>query len=220
MTPPFSEGARHHDGTRCPDSSKVLPDGEQTRLQIQRVDDRLGQQDVHTRLDQRGHLLIVRIDHLLEGDGAKGGVLNIRRDGHLFGCGADRARHETRPLGICRGHLVRRLSRAADRREVDLPTNAAAARTPPSHRTGAKRIGRHDVSARRQIGPVNVGQFVRMGQAQNVDKAAQLLRVIRETSRPASPLGQLEACTIVPMAPSSTSTRWQSSSSISCDLFS
>ena len=46
---------------------EVLLDGEERRLQVERVERRLRQEDVGAAVDQAAHLFVVRVDELVEG---------------------------------------------------------------------------------------------------------------------------------------------------------
>ena len=64
VRPPSKDGERGHHRQPHVVICEVLVDGEQAGLEHQRVERGLRQQDVDARLDQRRHLLVVRLDHL------------------------------------------------------------------------------------------------------------------------------------------------------------
>ena len=88
-------------GSRSPDASKMLVDGEERRLGVERVEDGLDQQDVHAALDERAHGLEVGVLHLVEGDGAEARVVHVRREGERAVHRPEHAGHEARPRRDC-----------------------------------------------------------------------------------------------------------------------
>ena len=92
----FGERSRHHDWHFVPRIIEVLLDGEEAGFQVESVDDRFGYQDIGACFNQRRNLALVRIDHLVECDGSKAGVIHLGGYRHLLCGGADRARVVTR----------------------------------------------------------------------------------------------------------------------------
>ncbi len=105
-------------GSRTPRSLEILFDGEQAGLEVERVEDGFGQEQIDARLDQRRDLLVVGRDQLVEGDGPIAGIVHVRRErGRAIGR-SDRAGDEPRPRRRP-ASCFDRLPRAADRGEVD-----------------------------------------------------------------------------------------------------
>src|SRR5918999_240183 len=59
---------------------EILIDSEESGLGIERIEDGLDQQQIRTALEQTTHGLGISDHQLLEGDVAKTGVIDIRRD--------------------------------------------------------------------------------------------------------------------------------------------
>ena len=78
------------------------------RLRVERVEDRLDQEQVDAAVDERGDLLRVGLAHLVERDGAERGVLDLRRDGQRDVERADRTGDEPWPVGRARRPVVGR----------------------------------------------------------------------------------------------------------------
>ena len=57
---------------------EVILDREQASLQVQRVEGRLGHQQIDTTLDQPGDLLLISLDQLVETDSPETGVVDVR----------------------------------------------------------------------------------------------------------------------------------------------
>ena len=95
-------------GRRTPLSSKTFLDGEDRRLGVEGVEDRLDQQQVGAAVDQAARLLGIGRAQLVEGDVAEAGIVDVRRD---------------------RRGAVGRPERAGD--EARLPASCSAQRRPP-----------------------------------------------------------------------------------------
>ena len=78
-----------------------LVDREEARLQVERVEDRLGQDEIDAAVEQAAHLLGVGGAQLVEGDGAERRVVDLRRDRQRAIGRADRAGDEARPPVFC-----------------------------------------------------------------------------------------------------------------------
>ena len=83
--------------------------GDQRGLGIQRIEDRLDEQQVRTARDERAHLADVGRLHLIEGDHAKARVVRVRRVGERDGERPDRSGDETL-LPILLGDAIRPLA--------------------------------------------------------------------------------------------------------------
>ena len=133
VPPPLSNVPDTITGTRTPRSSKHALKGEQTRLQVERVDDRFSQQDVDARLDHRLGLLVVRVDHRVEHHVAVAGVLDARRDRHLLAevGPIDPAQNRGLIRVVCSVNSAHACFARADRGRVDLAAERRAGRGPP-----------------------------------------------------------------------------------------
>ena len=91
-------------GRRTPVLGEDLLDREDRRLGVERVEDRLEQDEVGAAVDQAARRLAIGRDEIVEGDGAEAGIVDVGRDrGGAVGR-ADGAGDEARP--------VRRLARS------------------------------------------------------------------------------------------------------------
>ena len=63
VAPPLSNVPEIITGTPLAAFFKVAGNCEQARLQIERVDDRFRQENIDARIDERGHLLVIRVGH-------------------------------------------------------------------------------------------------------------------------------------------------------------
>src|SRR5207248_2547387 len=89
-----------HGGEREPERQlrrRVLR-GDDRGLRVQRVEDGFDQKEVDAALAQRADLLGVRLDHLVEGRGAVGGIVHPRRERERHVERPDRAGHEPAEL--------------------------------------------------------------------------------------------------------------------------
>ena len=78
----------------------VLVDREERGLGVERVEDRLDQEDVAAAVDQALDLLRVRGDDLVPRAVAEARVLDRRRDREVRLVGPDRARDQARPVRL------------------------------------------------------------------------------------------------------------------------
>ena len=101
VAPPLSNVPGDHHGNALAALFEVSGDREEARLQIERVDDRFGEQDIDAGFDERGYLLVIRVGHLIERDAAKAGVVDLRADGGLLRGGTNRAGNEPRTGRAC-----------------------------------------------------------------------------------------------------------------------
>ena len=103
-------------GSRKPRSSNTPRRAKIARLGVERVEDRLDEQQVRAAGDQPSGGLVVRLDQLLERHVARGGVVDVRRDG-------------ARPVGGA--HRPGRRTAAARRRPPPRPPPRARAAPRP-----------------------------------------------------------------------------------------
>ncbi len=112
-------------GSRIAVVVEVLLDGEQAGLEHERVEGRLGQQNIDAAFDQRIDLLVVRLDHLVERGVAVAGIVDVAGDRELLVRRTDRAGDEPRPVGGSQIQLV-------DRTAGDLTAARFSSRTSDS----------------------------------------------------------------------------------------
>ncbi len=173
---PLRSNDRHRDPQRQLGGGRA--GGGDRGLGVQRVEDRLDQQQVGPAVGQRPDLLFVRGLDLVEGDGAVGGILHPRgqreRDVHR----ADRAGHE--PAARLVGGLAGQLGAA----QVHLPHQRLQAVVGLADAGGGEGVGGGDVRARREVVPVRVQDQVRPGQVEQVRVTGHVLRVVAQPLHP------------------------------------
>ena len=144
------------------------------RLRVQRVEDRLDEQEVDAAVPQGAHLLGVRLDHVVEGDRPVGRVVDLRRERERHVQRAQRARDEPA------ASLVRRLPRepgALDVHVVHGVLEPVVGLTDPGRR---ERVRRRDVGARLEVRAVDAEHDVRPRQVEQVGVAGDVARMVAE----------------------------------------
>ncbi len=145
---------------------KVAFDGEQASFQIQGVKRGFRKQQVDTTLDQRRDLLVVRIDVLVKGHGPIARVVHFGRNRGRFGGWADRASHESGPLGSPNVELVHRFPSTGGRCQIDFADHfRRQIEFFHPNRAGPKRVGFDNVCSRLQILAVDLRHGFRTSQA-------------------------------------------------------
>ena len=150
------------------------------RLRVQRVEDRLDEQQVDAALDERGDLLGVGRAHLREGDRAERGVVDLRRDRERDVERPDRPGDEPRPVGssavqrsaaarASRAPSTTHLGREALERVVGLPDRG--------RREG---VGGREVGAGREVGVVDLRHDLGARQVEEVGVALDVARVVAQ----------------------------------------
>ena len=84
---------------------------DERRFRVERVEDRLDEEDVDAAVEQAAHLLRVGVAHLIEGHGAERRVVDVWGDRQRPVRRAEGAGDEARLVGRLRGPGVRRLAR-------------------------------------------------------------------------------------------------------------
>ncbi len=115
--------AGNHDRHLAPHLLEDLGDREERGLRVQRIEDRLDEQHIDAALQQRAHLLGVGDAQLLEGDGAKRGIVHVARNGGGDRHRPDGARDETAGAGG-RADRIRGVPREAGGLEIHLASEA------------------------------------------------------------------------------------------------
>jgi hypothetical protein len=147
---------------------------DERRFRVQRVEDRLDQEDVDPALDQRPHLLRVGVPHLVEGDGAVAGVVDA---------GRERERDVERPDGAgdeLAAGLVRGLPcepGAGERHLGRVVGEAVVGLADPGRGEGVRR---RDVGARGEVVAVDAEHDLGPGQVEQVGVAGDVARVVAE----------------------------------------
>ena len=92
-------------------SPRRLLDRDERGLEVQRVEDRLGQQDVDAAVDQAAHLLVVGARARRTSTARKAGLFDVRRDRQRAVGRPDRAGDEARASGVRAVHVDGRCRR-------------------------------------------------------------------------------------------------------------
>ena len=150
------------------------------RLRVERVEDRLDQEQVDAAVSQGAHLLLVGRLHLREGHGAVGGVVDLRRERERHVERTDRARDEARPLGRLRRPAVGGGAREPRALEAHLRRGALERVVRLPDRGRRERVRRRDVRTGREVRVVDLGDDLRRRQVQDVRVALDVVRVRRE----------------------------------------
>ncbi len=136
---------------------------------------------------------IVRIGHFVERGSAIAGVVDLGRDRHLLGGRANRTGDEARLVRRALAKLVARSAGTGDggelisridivgQVELDGPDGA-----------GAKRVRFDDVGAGGQVAAVDIGDFGRMRQAEDVGEVLEVFVVVGEALAAHGPLIEAE----------------------------
>jgi hypothetical protein len=169
------------------DPERQLGDGLARRrdrgLGVERVEDRLDQEQVDTAVAQGDHLLRVSLDHVLEAHGAVGRVLDLRRE---------RERHVQRPDGARDeavefvGHLAREpraLEIHVANRRLERVVGLADARR-------GEGVRGRDVGAGLEVGAVHALDDLRPREVEQVGVALHVARVVAEPLAAPLLLGQ------------------------------
>jgi hypothetical protein len=154
-----------------------LEDGGDRRLGVQRVEDRLEQQQVAAAVDQPAHLVAIGVAHLIEGHGAERRVVHVGRDGQRAVGRTQRAGHEARPVGGPRRPFVRGGARQPRALEVELVGERLEPVVGLRDGGGAERVGLDDVGAGLEVLAMNRADDVRPREHEHVAVALQLARV-------------------------------------------
>jgi hypothetical protein len=147
--------------------------GDDRRLRVQRVEDRLDEQDVDPAFRERRYLFRVRLAHHVERDGAVSGIVDLRREGQRHVERPDRARDEAAVLVRDGAGEPRALERHLRRVILEPVVGLADARR-------GERVRRGDVGAGLEVAPVDVRDDLRPRQVEHVGVAGDVVRMFPE----------------------------------------
>ncbi len=167
-------------GSRSPEASKTLVDGEERRLGVEGVEDRLDQEDVRAALDERAHRLEVGVLHLVEAHGAEARVVHVRRERERAAHRAQHAGDEAGPRRVPRGELVRHAPRQARALAVQLAHDRLQVVVRLRDRGRVEGVGLEDVRARLEVLGVDLADHLRAGEGEEVVVAAQVVGEVPE----------------------------------------
>ena len=157
-----------------------LARGDDRRLRVQRVEDRLDQEEIDATLGERRDLLCVCRAHLVERHGAKRGVVDLRGDGEGDVQRAECARDEPGTLRRPPRPLVGGGTRESRASERHLRGQTLERVVPLADARRGERVRRGQVCAGREVRVVDLGDDVRLREVQQVRVALHVTRVIAE----------------------------------------
>ena len=143
-------------------------------LRVQRVEDRLDEEQVDAALDEALDLLGIGVADLVEGDSAERGIVDARRERERLVERSDRAGDEPP------SHLVGGLASEPRALAVQLTDDALEAVVGLADRGRGERVRCRDVGAGLEVGAVDAEDDVRLGQVEDVRVAGDVLRVVAE----------------------------------------
>ena len=188
-------GDRHRDEDRQAHALLLehVLDRDDAGLGVERVEDRLEQQEIGAAVDEAARLILVGGARLVEGHPAERRIVDLGRDRQRPVHRTKGAGHESRPVGRLRVPLVDRLARQA--RAFDVQLVGKRLEGVVGLRDGGAREGVRldDVGAGGQILAVNGADDVRPRQDEDVAVPAQVLGVVLEALAAEVGLGQLVA---------------------------
>ena len=165
-----------------------LVDGEQARLHDQRVERRLGQQDVDAAGDQGADLLVVAGDHLVEGRVAAAGVVDVDAHRELLLGRADAAGDEPGLVGVLAGEFVRRPPGQLGRGLVQLEDVFLEPELLERDRGAVEGVGLDDVGAGFEVGAMDVFDDLGLGEHQGLGAVLDAAAGAGRTAGPGHPL--------------------------------
>ncbi len=159
---------------------KCVFDRYQRGLCVQRVEDRLDQDEVDAAFEQAVQGFAVRRHQLVERDRAEARIVHVGRErGGLVGR-AEPPCHEARFAGMLRLPGAHHVGGKACRGDVEFARQPLHAVVGERDRGRIEGVGLDDVRARLQVLRVYVANQLRLGQRKEVVVAAQLLRPCAE----------------------------------------
>ena len=143
------------------------------RLRVERVEDRLDQQQVDAALGERADLLGVGLANSLERGAAEAGIVDLRRDRERDVERADRAGDEA----AC---LVRGFPRETGTGDVQLVDHVLERVVGLPDRGRGEGVRGGDVRAGREVGAMDLGDDVGVREVEQVGIAPDVVRVVGE----------------------------------------
>ena len=177
------DGAGNHDRQADAELIDDVRAGEDRRLGVERIEDRLDEQDIDAAFDQSTHLLSVSDAQLIERDGAEAWIEHVGRDRRGTVGRTNGAGNETRTAILVLGNL-RRMAREARAFEIELVGDLRHAVVGLRDAGRGEGVGRDNIRAGAEIGEVNGANRVRTTQIEQIVVAAHLAVPGVETRAP------------------------------------
>ena len=149
------------------------------RLGVQRVEDRLDDEDVGAALDEPLRGLGIGVAQLVEGNRTKAGIVDVRRDRRGAVGRAQRADDEA-PLAVLRRRAIARGTRQPRAFSVQLGDDLLHAVIGLRDRRRREGVGGNEIGAGLGIGVVDVLDRLRLGEDEQIVVAANILLPIGE----------------------------------------
>ena len=141
-------------------------DGHQSGLRVERVEDRLHQEEIHATFDEGPRLAGVGGLEVIEAESPEGRVVHIGREREGLGCGAHGAGDKARLVGILVGPKVRREACEARGFEIQLTHQMGRAVVALRHGGCVESVGLDQVRAGFEEGLVDFRDHIGPGQDQ------------------------------------------------------
>ncbi len=154
--------------------------GDDRRLRVEGVEDRLDEEQVDPTLGERGDLLRVGGAHLLEGDRAERRVLDLRRHGERDVERAEGSGDEARPVRRPRGPLVGGPTREAGALDAHLGREALERVVGLADRRGRERVRSREIGPGREVLVVDLGHDVGASQVEEIRVTLDVARVLAQ----------------------------------------
>ena len=165
-----SVGDRARDHHRPPSAALLEQrlDGEDRRLGVQRVEDRLDQEQVGATVDQPVRLFEIGVDELLIGDVASAGIVDVRRDGRGATGRPERASDKAWFVGIGGSAGITLEPGQPCRLAVELVAELLHAVIGQRDPLGVERVRLDDIGAGLEVRAVNAPNRVGLGECEQV----------------------------------------------------
>ncbi len=171
------DGARNHHRQRLADFLEHGFDAGIGGLGVQRVEDRLDDEDLGPAFDQRARRFDIGIMQLVERDGAEAGIVDVGRDRGGAAGRPERADDET-PTAVLGFGLLRRFAAEPRGLAIELRHQPLHAVIGLRDRRGVEGVGGDQIGAGQAIGEVDVLDRLGLGQRQQIVVAAQVAQPV------------------------------------------
>ena len=159
---------------------EILLGGEERGFAVERVKDRLHQQQVHAAVHEAADLLVVGVPQLIEGHSASRRAGNILRCRGRAAGGPEGSRHPALTRGILGHELVGSSARHLSPGAVEVVNKPFQLVIRHRDRGGIKGVGLNDVRARVEVLPMDVLNDGRLRDIQHIVTLAQIPRMVCE----------------------------------------
>ncbi len=157
-----------------------LVDRDHRRLPVQRIEDRLDEQQIAAAVEKAAHLFLVRLAQLVERDRAKRRVVDVGGDRERLVRRPDRTCGEARAVWRPRRPFGARLLGETGAPDVELVGNRLEAVIGLGDGRAVERVGLDDVAAGVEVLAVNAGDGVGTRQHEKIVVALEIPRVVLE----------------------------------------